>query len=78
MENKFSDRIKCQTSMKTSFNKKISEILPSKEYGINLIKEENGNEVIDKIVEEPLRKVCKDLRRKGIETVWVVLIKIIY
>ena len=34
-----------------------------------MINKENGNEIIDQIVEEPLRKACKDLRNKGIETV---------
>lgn len=50
-------------------NKKISEISPIKEFGKNLIKEKNATEIIDEIVEEPLRKACKELKNKGIETV---------
>lgn len=50
-------------------NKKISEISPINEFGINLIKERNANKIINQIVEEPLRKVCKELKNKGIETV---------
>lgn len=50
-------------------NKKISEISPIKEFGINLIKKGSANEIIDQIVEEPLRKACKELKDKGIETV---------
>lgn len=50
-------------------NKKISEISPIKEFGINLIKKGSADEIIDQIVEEPLRKVCKQLNNKGIETV---------
>ena len=50
-------------------NKKISEIQPIKEFGRNFIKEKNATEIIDEMVEEPLRKACKELKNKGIETV---------
>ena len=50
-------------------NKKISEIQPIKEFGRNFIKEKNASEIIDEMVEEPLRKACKELKNKGIETV---------
>lgn len=50
-------------------NRKISEVSPIKEFGVNLLKKKNANEIIDSIVEEPLRKVCKKLKDKGIETV---------
>ncbi len=50
-------------------NRKISEICAIREYGINLMKRKGADEIIDQIVEEPLRKACKELRRKGIETV---------
>lgn len=33
------------------------------------MKEKNADEIINRIVEEPLRKACKELRRKGIETI---------
>ena len=65
MKSEFMKRI--NSAIKQS--KKISEISPIKEFGINLIKEGNANEIIDQIVEEPLRKVCKQLNNKGIETV---------
>lgn len=69
MKSEFIKRLKCNVDNLTKKNKKISEILPSKEYGINLINKENANQIIDEIIEEPLRKACRDLRYKGIETV---------
>lgn len=65
MKSEFIKRIKSTIQQ----NKKISEILPIKELGINLVKEGSANEIIDQIVEEPLKKVCKELKTKGIETV---------
>lgn len=65
MKREFIRRIKSNINK----NKKISEILPIKEYGVNLIKKRSANEIIDQIVEEPLRNVCKELKSKGIETV---------
>lgn len=50
-------------------NKKIKDILPNRSIGINLLKSKNTDEVIEKMVEEPLRKACKIFRNKGIETV---------
>lgn len=47
----------------------IKDIEPIKDMGINLLKEQNADEIIDKIVELPLRKSCKILRQKGIKTV---------
>lgn len=69
MKSEFIEGLKCQVYSIIQKNKKIGDILPSKEYGINVIDKENGNEIIDKIVEEPLKKACKNLRNKGIETV---------
>ena len=65
MKNELIKRIKSTINP----NKKISEILPIKEFGINLTKNRNADEIIDQIVEESLRKACKELRSKGIETV---------
>ena len=65
MENEFIKEIKLVKKP----NKKISEISPIKEFGKNFIKEKNAGEMIDEIVEEPLRKACKALKNKGIETV---------
>ena len=65
MENEFKKEIKLVKEP----NKKISEISPIKEFGKNFIKEKNASEMIDEIVEEPLRKACKALKNKGIETV---------
>lgn len=65
MKNEFITRIESMVRP----NKKISEILPIEGFGINLIKENSTNDIIDQIVEEPLRKACKELKSKGIETV---------
>lgn len=42
------------------------------------MKEKNADEIINRIVEEPLRKACKELRRKGIETIMSSANKKIY
>lgn len=47
----------------------IKEIEPIEDRGINLLEKDNPDEIIDKIIELPLRKACKILRQKGIETV---------
>jgi len=47
----------------------ISEIEPIDRIGVNLLKKDNPREVIDEIIELPLRKACEIFRRKGIETV---------
>ena len=47
----------------------IKDIEPNGSFGRNLLKEKNPDEIIDAIVEEPLRKACKIFRSKGIETV---------
>lgn len=47
----------------------IKDIEPNGSIGRNLLKENNPDEIIDSIVEEPLRKACKIFRSKGIETV---------
>jgi len=65
MKSEFIKRIKSKINQ----NKKISEISPIKEYGVNLTKKKSANEIIDQIVEEPLRNTCKELKDKGIETV---------
>lgn len=65
MKSEFMKRIRLAIKQNT----KISEISPIKEFGINLIKKGSADEIIDQIVEEPLRNVCKQLNKKGIETV---------
>lgn len=70
MKNVFIQSLKIKNGLKKSNpNKKIKDILPNKSIGINFLKAKNSNEVIDQIVEEPLRKACKIFRTKGIETV---------
>ena len=46
----------------------ISEIKPIGKVGKNLLKDENSDTVIDKIIELPLRKACKIFKNKKIET----------
>ncbi len=50
-------------------NQRIKDIEPNASIGRNLLKAEDGDEIIDLIVEKPLRKACKIFRAKGIETV---------
>lgn len=47
----------------------IKDIEPIKDIGIDLLKKQNADEIIDKIIEAPLRSACKILRQKGIKTV---------
>lgn len=47
----------------------IKEIEPINKVGVNLLKSDNEIDVIDQIIELPLRKACKIFRNKGIETV---------
>lgn len=47
----------------------ISEIEPIKNRGINLTDKEDSLDIIDKIVELPLRKACKIFVQKGITTI---------
>lgn len=47
----------------------IKEIEPIKEIGLNLLKKDYGLELIDEIIELPLRMACKIFKEKGIETV---------
>ncbi len=65
MKNKFIKEIQSTPRI----NRKVSEIPPINQYGINLLETANANEIIDQIIEEPLRKACKELKAKGIETV---------
>ena len=46
----------------------ISEIEPIDKVGINLLKQDNANDLIDEIIELPLQNACKIFREKGIET----------
>lgn len=46
----------------------IKEIKPIGKVGKNLLKCENSDEIIDKIIELPLRKACKIFKNKNIET----------
>lgn len=48
---------------------KIKDIKPNASIGRNLLKAEDGDEIIDLMIEKPLRKACKIFRNKGIETV---------
>lgn len=50
-------------------NEKIKDIEPNVSIGRNLLKAEDGDEIIDLMIEKPLRKACKIFRAKGIETV---------
>lgn len=47
----------------------ISEVEAIGNIGINLLQKENPKDIIDKVVELPLRNACKILLEKGIETV---------
>lgn len=47
----------------------IRDIEPNSSIGINLLNKANSQELIDRIIEEPLKKPCKDFYRKGIRTV---------
>lgn len=47
----------------------IKEVEPIGDVGIELLEKENAEEIIDKIVEYPLRKPCKIFYKKGIKTV---------
>ena len=68
MRNGFIERIKYNIDLDLRKRKRIIDILPIEMAGVNLTNKENGNEIIEQIVEEPLRKACKALRNKGIET----------
>ena len=46
----------------------ISEIKPIDEKGINLLKRDDAKDVINKIIEPPLRKACSIFMKKGIKT----------
>lgn len=46
----------------------IKEIKPIGKIGRNLLNSENADDIIDKIIELPLRKVCKIFKDKNIET----------
>lgn len=47
----------------------IKDVEPIRCVGINLLENDNPEERIDKIIEEPLKKACKIFLRKGIKTV---------
>lgn len=47
----------------------IKDIEPIDKMGRNLLKENNPDELIDRIIELPFRKICRLFREKGIETV---------
>ncbi|MBE5820487.1 MAG: hypothetical protein E7310_06740 [Clostridiales bacterium] len=47
----------------------ISEVEPIDKFGINLLDNENPDEIIDAIIELPLRNACKIFRQKGVKTV---------
>ena len=46
----------------------ISEIKPIGKVGKNLLKDKDADNIIDKIIELPLRKACKIFKNKNIET----------
>ena len=46
----------------------IKEIKPIGKIGKNLLKNENADSIIDKIIELPLQKACKIFKNKNIET----------
>ncbi|MCI8637080.1 MAG: hypothetical protein HFJ17_01335 [Clostridia bacterium] len=47
----------------------VKEIEPIGNIGINLLQKENPKDIIDKVVEIPLRNACRIFLEKGIETV---------
>ena len=47
----------------------IKEIEPIDKWGMNLLKEDNRETIIEKIIELPLQEACKIFARKGIQTV---------
>ena len=47
----------------------IKDIEPIGDVGVELLKKENAEEIIDRIIEEPLKKPIKDFYSKGIRTV---------
>ena len=47
----------------------IKEIEPISEAAVNLLQQDDITDIIDQIIELPLRKACKVFREKGIETV---------
>ncbi|MBQ6991690.1 MAG: hypothetical protein IJN50_02060 [Clostridia bacterium] len=47
----------------------IKEIEPIDKFGVDLLNRENADEVIDAIIELPLRRACKFFRQKGVKTV---------
>ena len=46
----------------------VEEIKPIGKIGKNLLNTDNADELIDKIIEEPLKKACKIFKNKNIET----------
>ena len=46
----------------------VSEVEPINRFGVNLLKKANGDELINELIELPLRKPCRILKEKGIET----------
>lgn len=47
----------------------IKEIEPIDKVGVNLLQQDDISNIIDEIIELPLRKACKIFKEKGIETV---------
>lgn len=47
----------------------IKEIEPINKPGVNLLQQDNTSNIIDELIELPLRKACKIFKQKGIETV---------
>lgn len=46
----------------------VKEVKPIGKFGKDLLKCENSDEIIDRIIELPLRKACKIFKNKNIET----------
>ena len=46
----------------------VKEVKPIGKFGKKLIGDESADEIIDKIIELPLRKACKIFKNKNIET----------
>ena len=47
----------------------VKEIKPIGKVGKNILKNEDANSIIEKIIEKPLQKACKACKEKNIETV---------
>lgn len=74
MLNAFIQRLKVKNNQmgnqkKIDRNKKIKDVSPNQGVGINLLNSNDADEIIDQMIEEPLREACRIFKGKNIETV---------